>query len=103
MSNTKEVVTVYLTKYALAKGIIETKIATTEMSKIETKMAKGYKNPLIKTVNSGFYSYFWNKEIFLNIADARAKAEEMRAKKIESLQKSLTKLEKMAFDKIKTS
>jgi hypothetical protein len=98
-----ETVTVYLAKYALSKGVIETQMATIQLEIIEKKKAEGFKYPLVHTVLDDFYSYFWDKEIFLTKEEAITKAEEMRIKKLKSLEKYLDNLKKRDFSKIKTN
>ena len=92
-----ETVTVYLAKYALSKGVIETQMATIQLEIIEKKKAEGFKYPLVHTVLDRFYAYFWGKELFLTKEEAITKAEEMRVEKLKSLEKSLDRLKKMTF------
>ena len=79
---------VYITKWALTQGILA----------LETKDETCHRS--IRTEPSGCYlrSYFWKDEWHLTYAAAVARAEEMRTKKIESLRKSLSKMEALTFE-----
>ena len=76
---------VWITKYALTDGIIEeeAKLCSEDMIKVEGR----------------YFSYFHSegKEWHRTEEAAKARAEEMRKKKIASLQKQLKKYEKMRF------
>lgn len=76
---------VWITKYALTKGIIET----------EGKQNSGTSY----TITSGEYrnSWFHQTDVALSEEDAKKRAEEMRLKKIESLKKQIAKYEHMKF------
>jgi hypothetical protein len=93
--------TVYLTKYALSAGIIETQITDKQFEKIQLKRQAGEKLIIVSTVNSGFDGYFLDKELFLNKEGAIIKAEDMRVKKLASLEKSRKKLQELDFSRIK--
>lgn len=69
---------VWITKYALTDGIIET----------ET-IDKDYESTLISVERFGRYSYFHPSDWCASKEEAIAKAEEMRQKKIKSYQKKL--------------
>lgn len=74
---------VYITKYALSRGIIETDAVECESfpDMIETKD----------------FGYFQGSDWHRTMEAAVAMAEEMRLKKIESLKKQIEKLEGMKF------
>ncbi|MCL1655458.1 hypothetical protein M2T79_02535 [Elizabethkingia miricola] len=80
----KERVIVYVTKYALTKGILE----------MECLLVS---NNMIKTTNK-YSQYFHLNEWFLSKEDAIKKAEQMRDKKLESLNKQVNKLTKLNFE-----
>ena len=75
---------VFITKFALTKGIIE---ANGEIS-------ENFPDMLGVT---GQYSHFNKSEWFIDRADAVANAEQRRLKKIASLEKQITKLKKLKF------
>jgi len=78
---------VYITKYALTQGIME-------------KEAEDIGGGVIKVArddNYCFTTYYPKGEWFTNLTDANLHAKAMRKKKIESLNKQLSKLEKMKF------
>lgn len=76
---------VYITKYALTRGIFE----------IDADVLINYPD----TVHSNKYGFFdgENKEWCRTRETAVSRAEEMRLKKIESLKKQIEKLERMKF------
>lgn len=78
---------VYVTKYALTKGILEREGELTGIP------------DLIKVKQDGFinHDYFHKGQWFTDPEEARKKAYEMLANKIKSVKKSLSKLEKMKF------
>lgn len=76
---------VFITKYALTQGIIETDDA--EICSIAEKM-----------ISSPKYGFFHGKDWHDTQAEAIAFAEEMRTKKIASLKKQIAKLEKINFN-----
>lgn len=77
---------VWISKYALTKGLYETEgvISTTSSS-------------MIKEVDVDYPDFFHGNEWHENKKEAIARAEEMRTKKIASLNKKLKKLEDMTF------
>ena len=78
---------VWISKYALTQGIIETEAKKTSSDSISiTKECK--------TPTNWFYKGDWHE----TKEAAIAKAEEMRQKKIASLKKQIEKLEGMKFD-----
>jgi len=81
MSEKKTGVTVYVTKYALTKGVIAYRGAT-----VEGRLAR----------ISGLTLYY-QPDWYLSERDALAQAEVMRSRKVESLRKQLAKLEKLTF------
>lgn len=80
---------VFITNYALTKGIIE-KEAEIHSYRDGSKYAY---------VRGEFIGYRMTKEAFYNHEDAVRKAEEMKQKKIASLKKQIAKLEKLSFKK----
>ena len=76
---------IYVTRYALTKGIIE----------IDAEYVKGsYWGKLSK---EHFADLYRPSEAFEGFSDAQKAAESMRKKKIASIKKQLAKLEKMEF------
>ncbi len=78
--------TVYITKYALTKGIIESE---GEIVGSDSKM-------LITTINS-YRAYFHKPDWHQNKNEAIYKAEEMRKKKLVSLEGQIEKLKNLKF------
>ena len=88
MEEEREIIHVWVTKYALTKGIIEAEAIITSDDSVS-----------IMDFNSElsmpwFYKGSWHR----TKEDAVKRAEEMRKKKIESLKKQIEKLEKLKFD-----
>lgn len=81
---------VFITNYALTKGIIEKEV---EIHSYRNGSKYAY-------VRGEFIGYNMEKEAFSNHEDAIRKAEEMKQKKIASLKKQITKLEKLSFKKV---
>lgn len=77
---------VYITKYALTTGIIESEADIIER---DPKM--------IYTVINSYNVYFFKPDWHQNKNEAIYKAEEMRKKKIASLEKQIEKLKKLKF------
>lgn len=78
---------VWITKYALTSGVIETE-GTVSISFPDMLDAKGFAN----------YLHGEGKEWHKTKESAIKRAEEMRQKKIESLKKQIKKLELMRFE-----
>ena len=79
---------VWITKYALTKGIIEADARLTSSDSIS-----------IKELNSDLNSnWFYKGDWHSDKESAIKKAEEMRQKKIDSLKKQIEKLERMRFE-----
>ena len=78
---------VWITKYALTDGIIETEGE-------QDRLTYGF------VVTDGVFRNEWfnSKDCFTSRTSAIKKAEEMRQKKIESLKKQIEKLERMRFE-----
>ncbi len=76
---------VWITKYALTRGIVETEGEILQDKSLE--------------VTSGEYKgrWFWHKDFELTKEGAKVRAEEMRMKKIDNLKKRILKLEKKKF------
>lgn len=81
---------VWITKHALSKGIEER----------EAQESISQDPNIITAKVDGYIQYFHGRgnDWHLSEKDAKFKAEEMRKKKIESLQKQISKLEKMRFE-----
>jgi len=78
---------VFITKYALTKGILEKEAEICD-----------YGNGHIRAyVKEEFSSYSLGKECFKTKEQAMERAEKMRLKKIASLKKQIEALEKMKF------
>ena len=81
-----EVITAYVTKYALSGGI----------KKISAERSSYHPN-LIFDKTTRLPVYFSGKEWHLTFDEARARAEEMRTAQLASLRKRIAKLEKLRF------
>jgi hypothetical protein len=83
---------VFITKYALTKGILEKEVERTSIS-----------DRMVNEVGNGtrwrqsYHKPHWHE----TKEEAVKHAEEMRVNKIDSLKKQITKLEKKDFNKIK--
>lgn len=77
---------VWITKYALTDGIIETEIVS------QDPVWTVFKN------NMSIYSKNIGIDFHTSLNGAKLRAEEMRQKKIESLKKQIKKLEEMRFE-----
>lgn len=77
---------VFITKYALTKGIKEI-----EADIIRSRFGNE------EYVIDDSYSYFLRKDAFTDKSEALKKAEEMKIRKIASLRKQIEKLEKLSF------
>jgi hypothetical protein len=75
---------VYVTKYALTKGIIVKEVEKTAFN--DTVVTKGPN-----------FQHFYNNDWFENRKDAVKEAEKMRLKKIASLEKQIDKLHNLKF------
>lgn len=76
----------FVTKYALKRGIEE----------LEGELCEG--GSLFRTGKPGWSEYFHEKEHHDRREEAVLVAEQMRAKKIASLEKQLAKLRKLTFE-----
>lgn len=74
----------YITRYALTKGILE----------IEAEFVS---QTAIVEINALWTVYYHKPDWYLTREEAVAQAQEMRDKKIQSLEKSITKLKKRTF------
>jgi hypothetical protein len=79
---------VYVTKYALTSGIIET----------EARVCASVSGKMIET-QGGYKQYFHKPDWYETKEEAVKRAELMRDKKIAALTKQIQKLQKMSFDK----
>ena len=79
---------VWITKYALTKGVIETDGELTSSDSVSVL------NRDLSLPTHWFYKGDWHSDE----QSAIKKAEEMRQKKIESLKKQIKKLEEMRFE-----
>jgi hypothetical protein len=88
MKSLKEIIKVWITKYALTKGIFSVDV---EVIGEETQM--------VLTVGEAYSRSFHHEgdDWHRTSEGAVAKAEEMRLKKIASLKKQIAKLEKLSF------
>ncbi|WP_447872022.1 tail fiber assembly protein [Serratia fonticola] len=82
----KQLTSGYITKYALTAGIIKRE------GEIDDSGSFRYKDPEAWGTSS-----IWHTDFRLTEAEALAKAEDMRKKKIASLKKQIAKLEAMTF------
>lgn len=74
---------VYITKYALTKGILEKEASVSDLRAF---------------CNGDYSSYGIGSEAFYTLEEALNNAEERRNKKIESLKKKINKLENLKFE-----
>lgn len=74
---------VFITRYALTKGIIEQEAECS--------------GKCISYSTSGYTSYVYKPDWHETETEARAHADQMRLKKIASLKKQIAKLEKLSF------
>lgn len=80
---------VFITKYALTSGI----------RKADVELSSSNKNSVIEKNGKRFGINFYHKPFWhLTIEDAIIHAEELRDKRISSLKKSLSKLQKLSFN-----
>lgn len=79
---------VYITKYALSKGILEKEAEIVDF-------LTGHKRAFVE---GDFLSYGIGSEAFLKKEDAIENAEKRRRKKIESLKKKIKELENLKFE-----
>jgi hypothetical protein len=80
---------VFITKYALTNGIEEVEMDVSLNDGNFKKKCYGKYN--------GFSQGFYNDDFHLTKEEALKDAEERRKKKIESLKKQITKLERLSF------
>lgn len=81
---------VYITKYALTKGIQER----------EVNAQVSISNPKALQIKNGFglwFNSYYKPHWHLTRAEAQAQAEKMRLAKIKSLEKQLDKLRRLSF------
>ena len=76
---------VFITKYALTKGIIE--------------LDGEIKGDYFSTKQRGFHELFFNKEFYLTREEAVNNSEERRIKKLQSLDNQIKKLSELNFNK----
>jgi hypothetical protein len=87
-------VKVWITKYALTKGIVEAEATgRDEYPNMVTVSNKPY-DSIYKPYGR---IYYHKPDWHLSLEDAKKRAEEMRVKRIASLRKSIQKLEKLSF------
>lgn len=79
---------VFITKYALTSGIKEMEL---DIRKTDFAESPDYVRDASWTL------FFIGKDAFLNKDDAIKRAEEMRKKKVASLEKQLDKLKRLSF------
>jgi hypothetical protein len=85
------VTTVYVTKYALTMGILKTELVSASNGYGYVKWPGGLNGEMQCAENEWFH----------NLEFARFRASKMRDLKIQSLKKSIAKMEKLTFDKVK--
>ena len=81
---------VWITKYALTKGIEEADVELTSTADLVVERSSG-------ALGCDQYYHGKGKEWHQTKIEAIQRAEEMRKKKIDSLRKQIEKLEKMTF------
>lgn len=83
-----EVITVWITKYALTRGVYE----------IEAQLCAGANTSMIKQyLNGRSHTYYHKGDWFLTETAAQADAQVRRDRKIASLEKQILKLKKLTF------
>ena len=87
----KEEFTAYITKYALTRGILEVNAYTYE----------GYDMIWYQEGKGSYNQYAAEAQWFKDLESAKAHVEEMRAKKVASLKKSLEKMSSLKVKVIK--
>lgn len=82
----------YITKYALTRGVYSVQLD-------ENSEIRGYKGGEYLTIREKSYRYqfYYTGQWYMNEQDALCRAEEMRAKKVASLERQLEKLKAMQF------
>lgn len=79
----------YITKYGLTQGIFEVDNSENQMRDCGDHYYGAIKNGAFKDI------FIKGKTIFDNLEDAKKAVDDMRLKKIESLQKSMKKMENL--------
>jgi len=82
---------VFITKYVLTQGMRE------EMMEVEEN-PEHFKKSCFGKTQGGYMEGFYNDDFHLTKEEALADAEKRRVRKIESLKKQISKLEKMSFE-----
>jgi hypothetical protein len=82
----KKLIHIWITKYALTSGIFEAD------AEIESNIAYVSKN-----LNGSFLQHYLNNDWHLTEEAAKKRAQEMKIKKISSLQKQIKKIEEIKF------
>lgn len=86
MENGKEIVTAWVTKYALTQGILE-----------RTGYVDGHYFVLDGHSRAGWWALD-SKHLWFNKADAIAKAKEMQQRKVAALEAQLAKVKSLSFE-----
>lgn len=82
--------TVYITKYALTRGIIKAEAKIQSFNYLTKEEQRAY-------INGYYNSLVISTDAFFSFDEAKKKAEQMKLKKIASLKKQIQKLEKLSF------
>jgi hypothetical protein len=93
-------VIVYVTKYALTKGIIEGDVDQTKTSESCRLMGNDAWVVALVETRAGSDWFMRGRSCFDDYSAAVARAEEMRTAKIASLKKQIAKLEKLRFEEV---
>lgn len=88
-----EVITAYVTKYALTKGIFV----------VKARVCSDISPTMISQLNASFPTCYHKGEWFRTLEEARVNAEVRRQKKIKSLQKQVEKINKLQVEVIEIS
>lgn len=84
MTATDELITIWISTYALSKGLYSVRVRTGDVAD--------------NVVRAGYgYHHGEGNEWHRNYASALARAEQMRAERIESLRRSLGRMERLRF------
>lgn len=83
---------VYITKYALTRGIIFMP------AEILERAVRNSKEKFCRVKSFNGYTYFFEGQYYLDKEEAIEAAERMRERKIESLKKQINKLRELKFE-----
>lgn len=88
MKTTNQTVRVFVTKYALTDGILE----------YDADIVDKFNKPMARAKHNGFEKFFHGDEFHMTREAAIEKAKKMQKAKIESLKKSIKKIQEKTFE-----